>query len=297
MSGASVLLGRFICWDGGFITWKPWRAVSPLLLTCIPHFWGECALRAALSGLMWRKLRDGWDYYIMYYKQWLGGTLQSLFFWVRICTSVSARSTVDTSTMQVWTVRFPYTWIFFSISIVPVFSFYRSLNVLGKVWVPLENTLRRTTRTRIWVLILSKLFQLPALGWVIYQFLCFQGRENSMQIFHSLGRVAAFNPHLVQGSVVFTASSSGRGLPLDQQSRKVWPSRGDGWCGLWIYPGRVWTPTGLLIPPRGETWMWLMVLSESPSWLQVGRLQSLLSNVKESRVCLYSKYIAIFFFF
>ena len=118
-----------------------------------------------------------------------------------------------------------------------------------------------------------------------------------MQIFHSWGGVAAFNPHMVQGSIVFTASSSGRWLPLDQQSRKVWPGRGEGWCGLWIYPGRVWTTTGLLIPPRGETWMWLIILLVSPSWLQVGRIQSLLSNMKESRVCLYNKYIAIFFFF
>ena len=42
-------------------------------------------------------------------------------------------------------------------------------------------------RTRVWVLILSKPFQLPVLEWVIHPFICFWSRDNSMKIFNCVG--------------------------------------------------------------------------------------------------------------
>lgn len=62
----------------------------------------------------------------------------------------------------------------------------------------------------VWVLILSKLFQLPAFEWIIYLsipfsfFLFFWGRDSSTQIFDwglSVGVVVSPNPHIVQGTV------------------------------------------------------------------------------------------------
>ena len=53
-------------------------------------------------------------------------------------------------------------------------------SVWGKVCVRLEIIICRIKRTAGWVLILSKRFQLPGLGWVIYQFLCFWGRDRSL---------------------------------------------------------------------------------------------------------------------
>lgn len=136
------------------------------------------------------------------------------------CSKSYATDSWTTQVWVVWVHLYPY--FFFLTNIVPVFSFYRSLNVLGKVWVLLENTSCRTTRTRIWVLILSKLFQLPAPEWVIYQFLCFQGGESSMQIFHSWGGVAAFNPRWFKGQLYLL-------LPLLEDGC-LWISRA-GRCG------------------------------------------------------------------
>ena len=80
-----------------------------------------------------------------------------------------------------------YTWIFFNkyhtcIFVLLIFTYRR-----GKVCVRLESPICGITRARVWVLILSGLFQLPALGWVIYQFLCFWGSESRMWIFDCAG--------------------------------------------------------------------------------------------------------------
>ena len=73
----------------------------------------------------------------------------------------------------------------FSKNIVLVFSLYRSLST-GTLCVWLEIIICGIKRTRIWVLILSRLFQHPALKWVIHQFLCFCGRDSSAWIFNCM---------------------------------------------------------------------------------------------------------------
>ena len=94
-----------------------------------------------------------------------------------------------------------FSWnIVFFFNIVPIFSFYRFLNqVWGKVCAQLEITVYRIQRTKVWVLILSKLFLLPALEWVIHQFLCFWGRGSSTRIF---SQASAPHPCFVQASTV-----------------------------------------------------------------------------------------------
>ena len=61
-----------------------------------------------------------------------------------------------------------------------------------------------------WDLILSRLSQLPTLEWIIYQFLCFWGRDSTTQIFNCRrwwrGGAALWispNPYIVQGSTVY----------------------------------------------------------------------------------------------
>ena len=54
----------------------------------------------------------------------------------------------------------------------------------------------------VWVLILSRLFQLPTLGWIIYQLVCFWGRDSSRWIFHSV-RFRTPNPCVIQWSTLF----------------------------------------------------------------------------------------------
>ena len=67
----------------------------------------------------------------------------------------------------------------------------------------LEITMYGIKRPGVWVLILSKLFQLPALGRVIYQFFCFRGRDSKTQIFLlEEGMCSALNPRIVQGSTI-----------------------------------------------------------------------------------------------
>ena len=71
----------------------------------------------------------------------------------------------------------------------------------GKICIWLAIAICGIKRTRVWVLILSKLFQLPALGWVIYQFICFWSRDNSMKLFNCVGGWH-HNLHVVQGSTI-----------------------------------------------------------------------------------------------
>ena len=62
-------------------------------------------------------------------------------------------------------------------------------------------------RSRVWVLILSKLF--PAFGWVIYHFLCFWGKDSITWIFSSKGKSAPLTFMLFRGQlyiVVFNHS-------------------------------------------------------------------------------------------
>ena len=87
----------------------------------------------------------------------------------------------------------------------------------GKVCVWLEITICEIKRTRVWVLILSKLFQLPAFGWVIYQFICFWGRDNSSR-FSTVWGIGGPTPHVVQGSTVFPKLALGETENLTSQT-------------------------------------------------------------------------------
>ena len=72
----------------------------------------------------------------------------------------------------------------------------------GKVCVPLEITIRGIKKTIVWVLILPKRFQLRDLGWVMYRFLRFWGRDRSPWIFHCAGSTS-LTPALFKGQLYF----------------------------------------------------------------------------------------------
>lgn len=102
-------------------------------------------------------------------------------------------------TIQVWTMQVHlHADFFFPVNIEPVFLQIIKLTNWGggKLWVWLLITICRIKRTGVRILLLSTLFQLPALGQVIYQFLCFWGRDSSMWIFNC----CTPNPCIVQGS-------------------------------------------------------------------------------------------------
>ena len=87
-----------------------------------------------------------------------------------------------------WSVLLMTCFFFFlSNNIASVFSLERSLNYCSveKSW--LEITKHEIKRTRVWALILSITVQLPVFGRVIYQFLCFWGRDNSKPTFDCAG--------------------------------------------------------------------------------------------------------------
>ena len=83
-------------------------------------------------------------------------------------------------------------------------TYISSLNQLSvrKVYVQLEITICGIKRTRVWVLIRFKLFLLPALQWVIYQFLCLEAEIAACRFSTVLG-VGIPNPCVVQRSTVF----------------------------------------------------------------------------------------------
>lgn len=87
---------------------------------------------------------------------------------------------------------------FFSINIVPGFSFCTSLSV-GESWCLI--TACGIKRLRVWVLILSRLFQFPALGWATNQSLVFEAEI--VCGFLTVREVSAPNPCIAQRSTVF----------------------------------------------------------------------------------------------
>lgn len=105
--------------------------------------------------------------------------------------------------------------IFFFCEYIPVFSICRSLNYLvwEKVCVSLEITVCGIKGTRVWVLILSKPFQPPALGWVIYHVLCFWGRDGSTWIWFAIHSAYCCHSNL---SNIFICSCHSLKLKMDE---------------------------------------------------------------------------------
>lgn len=92
-----------------------------------------------------------------------------------------------------------YTWKFFWINILFIFSFYRSLHWV-RVCVQLEITITEIKGTRVWVLILTELF--TEVGWVIYEFLHFL-RQVPVHRFSTAGSGdSTSNSYTVQKSTI-----------------------------------------------------------------------------------------------
>ena len=104
-----------------------------------------------------------------------------------------------------WNCSDPLTRGFFSVNRVSVFSFDQSFKCRGKFVFDYRPQYVESQKSRVWVLILSRLLRLPALGWVLYQFLCFWARDSSMWIFRLCGGRSP-NPCVVQGSALLVFS-------------------------------------------------------------------------------------------
>ena len=107
---------------------------------------------------------------------------------MRVCICLSIYISSIQLTLEQHTFKLCWsTYRSFPVNTVPVFSFHRSLNWLkwGRVCVWLEITVCGIKRTRVWVLILSKLFQLHP--WVSHFSVRFWGRFSIMQVFPYVG--------------------------------------------------------------------------------------------------------------